>query len=204
MTNLSVTNLSVLVFAVSSMLSVGLANTLGKILEPLRSVRKVGRAVFANFVLVPLFTLVLLRLVPLEMPHAIGLFLVATAAGAPFLIKLVEAAEGDVPLSASLLVLLVPLTILYMPLVVPIAFPAADVRAGAIARPLLLSMLLPLAVGLLVRAKAERWALRLQPWMQKLSTLALVSMLADAADAEAAAGRAREFLAPLRQAVDAG
>ena len=33
---------------------------------------------------------------------------------------------------------------------------------------------------------------------------ALVSMLADAADAEVAAGRAREFLAPLRQAVDAG
>ena len=33
---------------------------------------------------------------------------------------------------------------------------------------------------------------------------ALVSMLADAADPEAAAGRAREFLAPLRQAVDAG
>ena len=33
---------------------------------------------------------------------------------------------------------------------------------------------------------------------------ALVSMLADAADPEVAAGRAREFLAPLRQAVDAG
>lgn len=171
-------NLSVVVFAVSSMLSVGFGNTLRRLIAPLRDARRVARAVLANFVLVPLLAYVVLQLIPLELTRAIGFFLVATAAGAPFVIKLVEAAEGDVSLSASLLVLLLPLTIAYMPILVPIVLPRAEVSAGAIARPLVTTMLVPLAVGLVVRATAEPWALRLQPWIQKLSTLALILLVA--------------------------
>src|SRR5690606_30585684 len=136
------------VFAVTSMLSVGFGNTLQRILGPLRNVRGVVRAVVANFVLVPVLAFVVLQVIPLELPRAIGLFLIASAAGAPFVIKLVEAAESDVSLSASLLVLLLPLTIVYMPVVVPLALPAAEVSAGAIATPLVITMLLPLAFGL--------------------------------------------------------
>src|SRR5690606_29659646 len=110
-------DLSVIVFAVASMLSVGLGQTVRQILDPLRNVGAVIRAVIANFVLVPLLALLVLRLIPIEPPLAVGLFLIAAAAGAPFLIKLVEAAGGHVPLSGSLLVLLVPLTIVYMPIV---------------------------------------------------------------------------------------
>lgn len=51
------------------------------------------------------------------------------------------------------------------------------VRAGAIARPLVLSMLLPLALGLLVRAWAPRWAQKLQPVMGKTSTYALLALV---------------------------
>ena len=43
-----------------------------------------------------------------------------------------------------------------MPVVVPLALPDADVRAWAIARPLVLTMLLPFAAGLLLRAWSER------------------------------------------------
>lgn len=169
--------LSVLIFAVTSMLSVGLSYTVREIIDPLRDARRVIRAIVANFVLVPLLAYLVLQLIPLEVPRAIGLFLVATAAGAPFLIKLVEAAESDVPLSATLLVLLLPITIVYMPIVVPLALPAAAVNAGAIATPLVVSMLLPLGVGLLVRARARRWADRLRPITQPTSTLSLIVLL---------------------------
>ena len=168
---------AVVVFAVSSMLSVGFGNTLGRLLEPLTDAWRVTRAVLANFVLVPLLAYIVIQVIPLELPRAIGLFLVASAAGAPFLIKLAEAAESDVALGASLLVLLLPLTIIYMPIVVPLALPRAEVSAGAIARPLVITMLLPLATGLFVRAKAEGWARLLQPWMQRLSTVALVVLV---------------------------
>lgn len=170
-------NVSTIVFAVSSMFSVGLANTLKRILGPLRDVGAVTRAVVANFVLVPLLAYLVVQLIPLAGPHAVGLFVIGTAAGAPFLIKLVEVAESDVPLSASLLVLLLPVTIVYMPIVIPWVLPDAELSAGAIARPLLLTMLLPLAFGIVVRGNREELARRIQPWMRKLSTLALVLLL---------------------------
>jgi BASS family bile acid:Na+ symporter len=171
-------NISVLAFAISSMLSVGCGYTLSQIVGPLRRARRVVRALVANFVLVPLLAIVILQFLPLERPLAVGLFLVATAAGAPFLIKLTQAAEADVALSATLLVLLLPVTIFYMPIIVPLALPEIAVSAAGIATPLVLTMLLPLALGLIVRAYAERLALRLQPIMGKLATIALVTLIA--------------------------
>ncbi len=170
-------NLSVLVFAVSSMLSVGLAYTLQELLGPLRNVGGVVRVLVANFVLVPLLAYVVLRVVPLARPHAAGLALVATAAGAPFLIKLTERSAGDLAISATLLVILLPATVVYMPIVVPLIAPEAAVSALAIARPLVLTMLLPLAGGLLVRAKARPWAERIGPVLGPVSSVSLAVLV---------------------------
>ena len=168
---------AVLVFAVSSMLGVGLAYTLSELVGPLRHPSNVARALAANFVLVPLLGLAIIEVLPLERPFAVGLFLVATAAGAPFLIKLTQAAQSDVALSATLLVLLLPFTVLFMPIVVPLALPRADVGAGSIAIPLGLTMLLPLAIGLLVRARAARFAIRVRPLLGPVSTVALIVVI---------------------------
>lgn len=173
----TVLDLSVVVFAIASMLSVGFSYTVEEILGPLRNVGGVVRSLIANFVMVPLLTLLVLRLLPLEEPLAIGLFLIGVAAGAPFLIKLTEAACGDVALSATLLVVLVPATIVYMPIVIPLALPEAEVSAPSIATPLVLTMLLPLFVGLFVRARSLRWAERLQPAMAVASSAALVVLI---------------------------
>lgn len=171
-------NLSVLVFAVTSMLSVGLSYTLGEILGPLRNVSGVLRVLLANFVLVPLLAYLVLQVFPLERPYAVGLMLVATAAGAPFLIKLTERSAGNLAISATLLVILLPATVVYMPLVVPLLVPEAEVSAWAIARPLVVTMLLPLAAGLLVRGQSQFWAERLQPVMGRASSVALVVLVA--------------------------
>lgn len=171
-------NLSVLVFAASSMLSVGLAYTLREILGPMRNVRGVIRVLVASFVLVPLLAWVILQVIPLARPYAVGLMLVASAAGAPFLIKLTERSSGDLAISATMLVILLPATVVYMPLVVPLLVPEADVVAWAIARPLVLTMLLPLALGLVVRAYARNWAGRLRPVMSQASSIALLVLVA--------------------------
>ncbi|MHA4949287.1 bile acid:sodium symporter family protein [Micromonospora sp. SD19] len=171
-------NLAVLVFAVTSMLSVGFAHSAREILSPLRDVSKLLRALLANFVLVPLLGLAIVRLWPLERPLAAGLVLVAMAAGAPFLIKLTAVAQAEVALSATLLVLLLPLTVVYAPIIVPQVLPEADVSAGALAVPLVLTMLLPLAVGLLVHARWPALARRSVPFVRHASTVALVVLVA--------------------------
>ena len=173
----SLLDIVVLVFAVASMLSAGLTYTVQQIVGPLRNLRLVVLALVANFVLVPLWAVLIARLLSLDEPYEIGLVLVASAAGAPFLIKLVAAADGDVAFAASLLVLLLPATVVYMPIVVPLIAPDADVGAGAIARPLVTSMLLPLAIGLVVKAVSSDLAERIRPILGPISTAALALLV---------------------------
>jgi bile acid:Na+ symporter, BASS family len=167
----------VAVFAVTSMLSVGLSYTVRQIVGPLRSARLVVLALVANFVLVPLLTLAIMRILSLDRELEVGLILLATAAGAPFLVQLVRAAGGDLALSAGLLVLLLVVSIAYMPLVVPLALPGVTVSTGTIAGSLATTMLLPLVVGLAVEAFAPARAERLRPIMRQVSQIALVAVV---------------------------
>jgi BASS family bile acid:Na+ symporter len=174
----SAASLSVLAFAISSMLSAGLSFTFRDVIAPLRRPDRVLRATVGNFVLVPLLAAGIARALSLAPAQATALVLLGAAAGAPFLIKLVGIAAGDLALGTSLLVLLVPLTVVFMPIVVPLLAPGASVTASAIALPLAETLLAPLALGLLVTDRAPRWARRLQPIAGTVSTIALVAMLA--------------------------
>jgi predicted Na+-dependent transporter len=174
----TVLNFSTLVFAATSMLSVGFSYTVKEIIEPLRNVRGVLVALLANFILVPLLAFAVTRLLTLDPAMEIGLILVSTAAGAPFLIKLTQMADGDLAFAAGLLVLLLVVTMAYMPIVVPLIAPEAAVSATSIAMPLVLTMLLPLGVGLIVDAWNEPLTERLLPFMNKASSVALVLLVA--------------------------
>jgi BASS family bile acid:Na+ symporter len=172
----SLLSLVVPAFAVTSMLSVGLGYTVRQLVDPLRNGLGVILALVANFLLVPLLAYTVARLLSLDRPFEVGLILVAFAGGAPFVIKLTQIAGGNVAFSAGLLVLLVVATIGYMPLVVPLALPDATVSASAIARPLLMTMLLPLGIGLALRALLPSGAARLQPIMGRIANLVLAAL----------------------------
>ena len=165
------------VFAASSMLSVGFSHSLRDIVGPLRNVGAVFRALIANFVLVPALAYIVVKFLALDASSALGLMLIATGAGAPFLIKLTTHAGGDVARSATLLVLLLPVTVVYLPLIVPRIAPGVSVNALTIAGPLVLTMLVPLGLGLLLKARRSDWAERLRPIMAKTSSYALVSLV---------------------------
>ncbi|HLU64718.1 MAG TPA: hypothetical protein VKZ63_00490 [Kofleriaceae bacterium] len=173
----TVSSLSIVAFAVSSMLMAGVSFTLGEIVAPLREPNRIARALAGNFVLVPLLAAALAAAFSLEPGLALALILLGTAAGAPFLVKLLVIADGDVAMGTGLLVLLIPVTVLFMPLVVPVLAPEASVNAAAIAVPLALTMVLPLAIGLGLNEVAPGWATRLRPVARAVSTVALVLLL---------------------------
>ncbi len=176
----TISSTSVLVFAFASMLSAGLNFSARDIVAPLREPNRVLRAVVANFVLVPLLAAGLARVLALAPAEATGLVLLGAAAGAPFVIKLIGLAAGDLALGTSLLVLLVPLTVIAMPIIVPLLAPQAAASPGAIAPPLALTLILPLAIGLVVSQRAPRVTRRLQAVARPLSTIALVVLLTSA------------------------
>ncbi len=168
---------TMLVFVASSMLAVGLSLTVAQILAPLRSVRVVSFALLANFVLMPLAALAIARLLRLDQPLGVALLLLGTAAGAPFLPKLVGVAKGDLAFSVGLMVLLMVLTVGYLPLVLPLLLEGVSVDPLKIAKSLLLLMLLPLAVGLAIKARLEAIATRARPVLDRISSLSLVVLI---------------------------
>lgn len=173
----ALTEVVIALFAVSSMLSVGLANRLMAVIRPLRWIQMVARILVANFVLVPAVVLLLTWLIPIATPLRYGLILVSLGAGAPFFIKLSSTAGASLRLTASMLLLLLPTTIIVMPLAVPLLLPGAEASPLAIATPLVLTMLLPLAVGLVVREQRPDLARRLQPVMSKIATVSLLALV---------------------------
>lgn len=173
----SLATLSVLVFVVTSMLAMGLSLTVAQILGPLRDLRLVAKALLANFVLVPLAAYLILVAVPLSQAQSIGVVLLATAAGAPFLPKLVEAAKGNLAFGVGLMVLLMVVTVGYVPLVVPLLLPSVQVNPLDIASSLVVLMLVPLAIGLFVNARYEEVATSVQPIMNQTSSTALLFLV---------------------------
>jgi predicted Na+-dependent transporter len=166
-----------LLFIISSMLAMGMSLTMAQILQPLRNARLVILALLANFVLVPLLAYVISLVIPLEQSLQIGLIVLATAAGAPFLPKLVQGAKGDVAFGVGLMVLLMVVTIAYIPIVLPLLLPGVEVNPWDIAQSLIVLMLIPLAIGLLIKSHSPDSADHWQPVMNKISGLAILILL---------------------------
>ena len=148
----------------------GVSLTVAQIVAPLRNGRLIGMALLANFVVVPAVAYALTRLIPLSQPLQIGVLLVGTAAGAPFLPKLAQIARADIafPVGADGGDRHLP---------AHCAAAAAAGRPGRgrqIAVSLLVTMLLPLAVGLLVRARWPDSAESVQPVLAQVANISLV------------------------------
>jgi len=168
---------AVLVFVVSSMLAMGVDLTIGQIATPLRNRRLVVLGLLANFVLMPLAAVILWKLLLLDQPLGIGLLLLGTAAGAPFLPKLTEIAKGNLAFAVGMMVLLMVVTVGYLPLVLPLLLPEVSVSPAKIARSLVLLMLLPLGAGLAVKSRYEIGAARVEPVLGRVSPLSLILLV---------------------------
>jgi len=166
-----------LVFVVSSMLAMGLSLMAPQIIEPLRSGRLVMVALLVNFAAVPAIVWGIQQVMDLDQDIYTGLLLMGTAAGAPFLPKLAQVAKGNAAFSVGMMVLLMVVTVAYLPLVLPLFLPDVTINAWDIARSLIFLMLMPLAIGLLVKARYSSMADGLQPHMATASSLSILVLV---------------------------
>lgn len=170
--------ITMLAFVLSSMLSMGLSLTVAQILAPLRNYKLMALALLANFVLMPLAALFIARLLHLDEPLGIALLLLGTASGAPFLPLLARISNANLALAVGLMVLLMVVTVAFMPLALPLMLEGVSVDPLKIGRSLVFLMMLPLAIGLLVKARLSGLAAKVQPALSRLSILSLALLIA--------------------------
>jgi predicted Na+-dependent transporter len=162
---------------VCSMFAMGLGLTVAQIVQPLKNARLVVLALLANFVLVPLLAYGITLIIPLEESLKIGLIVLATCAGAPFLILEARGAKSNLAVAVGIMTLLMVVTIFYLPVVLPLLLTGVEVDAGAIAQSLIVLMLIPLILGLLVKAHAPDTAKDWAPTMNKIGSLGILILL---------------------------
>jgi BASS family bile acid:Na+ symporter len=173
----AIAGISGLLFVVTSMLAMSLSLSVQQMTQPLKNARLVILALLANFVLVPLLAYAITRVIPLDQSLQIGVILLGTAAGAPFIPKLVQGAKGNVAYAVGLMFLIMVVTIFYLPIILPLLLPGVEVNPWDIAKSLIVTMLIPLVIGMLIKSHspdvADHWA----PVMQKTSSLSILIMM---------------------------
>ena len=170
-------NLMGLVFVLGTIISMGLSLTMAQITGPLRNGRFVIMALLANFVVPPILAFLLIRIFSLDESLAVGLLLVSLAAGAPGLPKTAVFAKVDIASATSLMVLLVVVTIIIMPVALPLLLTGISVTFWDIASGLVYLILIPLALSLFVRARYTDAAESAQPLFAQASNLSLLILM---------------------------
>jgi BASS family bile acid:Na+ symporter len=159
----------IFVVVASGMMAIGLSYTIRQIVYPLQNLRLLAVTLLANFLILPLASVVIALALRLDEPLADGLVLLGAASGAPFVPKLTEYARGNLPFAIATTIVLTAATIIWLPLALPIMRSDVIVAPLTVARPLVLFILLPLGVGLGVRAYSEPLAERLKPVLDGLA-----------------------------------
>ena len=169
--------ISLVIFMAGNLLDMGLRLDLGEALRDLRNPRFVLVSLFWGFIALPALAVAIATLWPMAHPFAMGLILLGMAPCAPFLPPMVERARGDMGFTAAFMLLTSVVTVAYMPVAVPLLVKGLSASAWTIAKPLLLFVLAPLAIGLALQRHSARLAERLHPIVKKATGVDTVLML---------------------------
>ena len=165
--------LAVIVFLACFMLLAGLQCDFAELREAFASPIRLLRIFLANFVAVPLVAVIIVRLFDLDDFVATGILLMAISPGVPFLPLIAGARKGgSAGLATGLAVILPAVSIITVPITAPLVLPAnaqAHITFASFIVTLLLIQLLPLCVGLFIRARSTAVA----PMLTRLVTILL-------------------------------
>jgi bile acid:Na+ symporter, BASS family len=177
-----IANLVVVITLFEMMMAIGLGVSISDVARVLTSASLVTRAALANYIIVPAIALLLLFLFQAQPMVAAGLLLAAVCPGAPYAPPLTGFAKGNVSVSVGLMVLLAASSAFLAPLLLAVLLPVvargSNVRIDVVkmVTTLLLTQLLPLAIGLLVRFKRPAIAEKLKKPANLLSGLLNIVM----------------------------
>ena len=168
---------SILIFCVSNLGTMGLQASMPEVVAVLKN-KKVLALIFVwGWVLGPALGLLIVWVLPLAEPYVICVLIGSLASCGPFLPVMVGKARGDVNFAGAFIPLVAIGTVVFMPLIAPLLIKGVTVSAGALATRLVLTLLLPLAIGAVIRHFWDTVATKIFPAVRvlaKLSTLLMV------------------------------
>jgi BASS family bile acid:Na+ symporter len=161
----------VLLFTVSNLAAMGLQVKMPEVMEALRNKKSLVLIFVWGWVLGPAFGYLITRILPLEEPYVIVVLLASLAPCAPFLQQMVGKARGDMGFAGALIPLVAVGTVVLMPLMAPLLIKGVTISTWSLAKPLLLTILLPLLIGAAMRHYANTAATKIFPSVKGFALL---------------------------------
>lgn len=164
----------VMVFTVSNLAAMGLEINKNEAYKALKNPRFIILIIVWGWIVGPAIAWGLTKIIPLSEPHAAGLLLISLAPTAPFFPLMVTKARGDMSSAGAFILVATVGTVVFLPLMVPILIKGLSVSVGALAKPLLIMVLLPLIVGFAIKVYKEPLANKIGPIIKKIGTIFLL------------------------------
>jgi bile acid:Na+ symporter, BASS family len=167
----------VLIFTVANLAAMGFQVRAPEVAAALRSRKSLTLIFVWGWVLGPVFGYLITRVLPLAEPYVIVVLLASLAPCAPFLQQMVGKARGDMGFAGAFIPLVAVGTVVLMPLMAPLLIKGLTISAWSLAKPLLLTILLPLMIGALIRHCADTEATRIFPTLKLIALLSTLTTI---------------------------
>ena len=161
----------VLIFTVSNLAAMGLQVNMPEVMVALRDKKAMALIFVWGWVLGPALAVLITTVLPLDEPYVITILLASLAPCAPFLQQMVEKARGEMGFTGAFIPLVVIGTVVLMPLMAPLLIKGLTIDTWSLAKPLLLTILLPLVIGATFRHFAGAVATRIFPNVKRFAML---------------------------------
>ena len=148
----------ILIFTVSSLAAMGLQVRMPEVIVALRNKKSLALIFVWGWVVGPALGFLITKIIPLDTPYAAVMLMTSLAPCAPFLPQMIDRARGDVPFAGAFIPLATVGTVVLMPLLAPLLIKGVSVSSWALAKPLIISVLIPLIVGTVIRTYASKVA----------------------------------------------
>ena len=167
----------ILVFTVSNLFVMGLQANMPEVIVALKNKKSMALIFVWGWVLGPALAYLITRVLPLAEPFVVVVLLCSLAPCAPFLPPMVEKARGDVSFAGAFVPLVAVGTVIFMPLIAPQLIKGVTISTVALAKPLFLTLLVPLIIGAAIRHYAGTVATKIFPSARGFALLTTLLMI---------------------------
>jgi len=148
----------VLAFTVLNLFSMGLQVNIPDVLEKLKDLKFLVLVLLWGWVLGPALGYLITLVIPLAKPYSMVMLIASLAPCAPFLPPMVDKVRGDISFAGAFVPLVAIGTVIFMPIMAPILIKGLAINAMALAKPLIITVLIPLLLGAVIRTYLASFA----------------------------------------------
>jgi len=167
----------VVVFTVFNLLTIGLQVQIPKVISKVSNLKFLGIMLFWGWIVGPALGFLLTLIIPLAEPYVMVMFIASLAPCAPFLPPMIERAHGDIDFAGGFIPIASIGTVIFLPLLAPVMIKGISIDPIALAKPLIMTVLIPLVFGAILKTYAEKVADKIFKPVKLIGNLATLTTI---------------------------